>query len=60
MDDWKNMLENLNKTKQSINEDLEALGDGLLENIDTEVSKLQDKADDILSKLEVWEIRLMD
>lgn len=55
MDNWKKMLESLKKTKQSIDEDLKTLGGSVLENIDAEVSKLQDKADDILNKLEVWE-----
>jgi hypothetical protein len=53
VDDWKQMLDDMIKAKQGIDEDLQALGHSLLGHIDAEVSKLQEKADNMIRMLGV-------
>jgi hypothetical protein len=47
-DNWKDMLMALQKTEEIINKDLQTLDSGSLGTIDLNISKLQDKADDLL------------
>ncbi|GIJ90841.1 hypothetical protein Asppvi_009805 [Aspergillus pseudoviridinutans] len=51
VDDWKQMLDDMLKAKQNIDEDLQALGQSLLGHVDAEVSKLQEKADNMIRML---------
>jgi hypothetical protein len=53
VDDWKQMLDDMIKAKQDIDEDLQALGHSRLGHIDAEVSKLQEKADNMIRMLGV-------
>ncbi|RHZ49195.1 hypothetical protein CDV55_100690 [Aspergillus turcosus] len=51
VDDWKQMLADMIQAKQNIDEDLQALGQSLLGHVDAEVSKLQEKADNMIRML---------
>ncbi|KAF7118472.1 hypothetical protein CNMCM5793_007993 [Aspergillus hiratsukae] len=51
VDDWKQMLADMIEAKQNIDEDLQALGQSLLGHVDAELSKLQEKADNMIRML---------
>ncbi|OJJ42671.1 hypothetical protein ASPZODRAFT_169958 [Penicilliopsis zonata CBS 506.65] len=48
---WKADLDDMTQAKQSIDEDLQAIGARVLGNVDAAVSQLQDKADSIIREL---------